>query len=173
MSSDSGSSPGYAPRPISVIVTGMPVLRTSSRSSCAGVAADDAAAGVDHRPLGALDRRRHLRDLLGLGLALFDVIARQVHRRVVVGHDLRLLHVLRHVDQHRARPARRGDVKRLAHDAGHVVDVGHQIMVLGDAAADFDDRRFLKGIGADHGGPDLAGDGDQRNAVQLGVGDGT
>ena len=29
-------------------------------------------------------------------------------------------------------------------------DVGHQVMVLGDAAADFDDRRFLKGVGADH-----------------------
>ena len=45
-------------------------------------------------------------------------------------------------------------------------------MVLGDAAADFDDRRFLERIGADDLGADLAGDRDQRNAVELGVGDG-
>jgi hypothetical protein len=62
-------------------------------------------------------------------------------------------------------------VKRFAHDARQIVDVGHQVMVLGDAAADFDDRRFLKGVGADHRGLHLAGDGDQRNAVELGVGD--
>ena len=62
---------------------------------------------------------------------------------------MRQLHVLRHVDQHRARPAGGGDVKRFPHHAGNVVDVGDQVMVLGDAAADFDDRRFLERIGAD------------------------
>ncbi len=35
------------------MVTGMPVLRTSSASSSLAPAAIDAAAGVDHRPLGA------------------------------------------------------------------------------------------------------------------------
>ena len=35
----------------------------------AGLAADDAAAGVDHRPLGELDRRGDLLDLLRPGLA--------------------------------------------------------------------------------------------------------
>ena len=45
-------------------------------------------------------------------------------------------------------------------------------MVLRDAAADFDDRRFLERVGADDLGGHLAGDGDQRNAVELGVGDG-
>ena len=44
--------------------------------------------------------------------------------------------------------------------------------MLRDAAADFDDRRFLKRIGADDLGGHLAGDRDQRNAVELGVGDG-
>ena len=51
-------------------------------------------------------------------------------------------------------------------------DVGHQVVVLGDAAADLDDRRFLKGVGADDRRADLAGDGQQRDAVELGVGDG-
>ena len=44
--------------------------------------------------------------------------------------------------------------------------------MLGDAAADLDDRRFLERVGADHRRGHLAGDGDQRNAVELGVGDG-
>ena len=121
--------------------------------------------------LASLIAADDLRDLLGPGLPQLAVVAGQVHRRVVVGHDLRLLHVLGHVDEHRARPAGGGDVKRLLHHAGHVLDVGHQVVVLGDAAADFDDRRFLEGVGADDGGADLAGDGDERDAVQLGVGE--
>ena len=51
-------------------------------------------------------------------------------------------------------------------------DVGDQVVVLGDAAADLDDRRLLEGVGADDRRAHLAGDGQQRNAVQLGVGDG-
>ena len=45
-------------------------------------------------------------------------------------------------------------------------------MMFGDGAADFDYRRFLEGIGADHAGGNLAGDGDERNAIELGIGDG-
>ena len=44
-------------------------------------------------------------------------------------------------------------------------------MVLGHAAADFDDRRFLEGVGADDAGAHLAGDGQHGDAVELGVGD--
>ena len=36
----------------------------------------------------------------------------------------------------------------------------YEIMVLGDGPAHLDDRRFLEGVGADDGGADLAGDGD-------------
>ena len=36
----------------------------------------------------------------------------------------------------------------------------------------FDDRRFLKGVGADRVDRHLAGDRDHRHAVELGVGDG-
>ena len=68
---------------------------------------------------------------------------------VVVGHALGLLHVLGHVDEHRARPAGGGDEERFLHDAGDVGHVGHQVVMLGDAAADFDDRRFLERVGAD------------------------
>ena len=43
-------------------------------------------------------------------------------------------------------------------------------MVLGDGAADLDHRRFLERVGADDLRRHLAGDGDDRQAVELGVG---
>ena len=43
-------------------------------------------------------------------------------------------------------------------------------MMLGDGAADLDDRRFLKSVGTDDGRADLAGDGDHRHGIHLGVG---
>ena len=116
----------------------------------AGIAADDAAAGVDDRPLGQLDRRGDLVDLLGLGARVLHAEAGQIGLGVVIGHRLVQLHVFRHVDEHRSLPAGRGDDERLVHDAGDVVHVGHQVVMLGDAAADFDDRRFLERVGADH-----------------------
>ena len=56
----SGSSLGKAPRPITVIVDGDAGLLGERAELFAGVAADDAAAGVDDRPLGQLDRRGDL-----------------------------------------------------------------------------------------------------------------
>ena len=44
-------------------------------------------------------------------------------------------------------------------------------MVLGHAAADFHDGSFLEGVGADDAGAHLAGDGQDGDAVELGVGD--
>ena len=67
------------------------------------------------------------------------------------------------------RPVR-GDVERLLDDPGDVAGVLHQVMMLGDRPADLDHRRFLEGVGADDVGGDLAGDGDDRQRVHLGVG---
>ena len=172
MSSDKGWSPGNPPSPVRVVVTGMPVLATNSANSACGAGGDDAAAGVDHRPLGLPDQFGQRGDLPGAGPGLAGAIAGQIHGNVVVGHGPGKLHVLGKIDQHRAGPLRGGDVKRLTHHPRHVGHVGHQAVVLGDAAADLDDGRFLEGVAADHGGAHLTGDGQQGNAVQLGVGDG-
>jgi hypothetical protein len=50
---------GKAPRPISVLVQGMPVSRTNSprQARRLGAGVDDAATGVDHRPLERLSMR--------------------------------------------------------------------------------------------------------------------
>ena len=138
----------------------------------ARVRADDAAAGVNDRALGELDRRRDLANLLGLRLRFLHLETGQIRLDIVVGHGLVHLHILRHIDQHRALAAGGGDDERFLHDAGHVVHIGHKIMMLRDAAADFHDRRFLERVGADDPGGHLAGDRDQRDAVELGIGDG-
>ena len=67
-------------------------------------------------------------------------------------------------------PAGTGQVKRLLDDPRDVPGVLHQVMVLGDRPRDLDHRRFLKRIGADDVPWDLAGDGNQRNRIHLGVG---
>src|SRR5207248_4024697 len=77
---------------------------------------------------------------------------------------------LGHVDDDGAGPARAGDVEGLLEDADDVLGAGDEVVVLGDGPANLDDGRLLEGVGADDGGADLAGDGDQRDGVHLGVG---
>ena len=100
-------------------------------------------------------------------------IARQLHGIVVVGRGLHELDIFGQIDQHRSWPAGRRHMESLANHPGNVVHTGDQIMMFSHASADFDDRRFLKCIGADHRRSDLAGNGQHRNAVQLGVGQGS
>ena len=99
------------------------------------------------------------------------MVARQVHRGIEVGHNLRHLNILRQVDEDWARTACCSNVKRLSHHAGDVVGIGHKIVVLGDTATDFNDRRLLKRIGADHAGADLARNRNHRHAVHPRVSD--
>ncbi len=72
MPSHCGSAAGKAPSPISVEVIGKPVSLTSSRreSQAAAPGIDDAAAGVEQRPLGG---RHHLDRLLDLVRIAFEL----------------------------------------------------------------------------------------------------
>ena len=100
-----------------------------------------------------------------------EPVAGQVHRRVEVGvAEDGVLDVLGHVDQHRAGPAGAGDVEGLLDDPGDVPGRLDEVMVLGDRPADLDHRRLLERVGPDHAGGHLAGDGDDGQAVHLGVG---
>ena len=98
-------------------------------------------------------------------------VAGKIHRHVVdrVGND-RVLNVLGNVDQHRPGPARPRQMKRFPHDPGDVLGVLDQVMVLGDRARHLHHRRFLERVGADHVPRNLAGHGDQRHGIHLGVG---
>ena len=134
------------------------------------VGGDHAAAGVDHGPLGPLDGGCNLRDLLRMGRSpRLGMVAGQVHCAVVVGHDLCKLNILWQIDEHRARPARGGDVKRLLHHPGEVFGIGDKVVMLGDPAADLHHRRFLKRVGANHARADLTGEHDEWDAVEFGI----
>ena len=50
------------------------------------------------------------------------------------------------------------------------MNVGDHVVVFGDRSTDLDHRRFLKCIGADGFLRNLAGDRDDRHAVQFGIG---
>jgi len=129
-----------------------------------------AAADVQHRPRGARDQPRGLADLLGVRPGR-RAVARQVqHGRPREG-ALRLQDVLGQVDQDGARASGAGQVEGLGDRAGDVVGRLHEEVVLGDRHRDADDVGLLEGVRADRGARHLAGDGHQRDAVHVGVGD--
>ena len=100
-----GSLAGRAPRPIRVLTAGASMSSANSRSSARGVGGDDAAAGVDQRPLGFRIIWAARRDLAGVAFGE-DLVAGQVDGgdgRVVA---LRLKTVLGDIDQHGAGPCR-------------------------------------------------------------------
>ena len=63
------------------------------------------------------------------------------------------------------------DVEGFLHDARDVVDVGDQIAVLHDRQRHAEEIGFLEGAFADHRLRHLAGDGDQRDGIHVGIGD--
>ncbi len=84
----------------------------------------------------------------------------------VLGAGLLLERVLGDVDVDRARPSGAGDVERLGHDAGQVVGVAHEVVVLGHRQRDAVDVDLLERVLADQRGRDVAGDGDHRHRVE-------
>ena len=171
MPTNSGWVPGNPPRPIRVVLTGMPVTSDRRVSSRRGLAGDDPAAGVDDRPLGAGERA-------GGGLDLARVAG--AGRRPVAGHlgqgalevgDIARPLVNADVHQHRPGPPALGDVEGLGERQGQVVGVLDQVGVLHHRQGDADDVGLLEGVGADARRAHLTGDRHQRHRVHVGVGD--
>ena len=82
----------------------------------------------------------------------------------------RELHVLGHVDQHRAGTAGGRDIERLVQHLGEIVDVAHQPVVLGAGPGDADGVAFLERVVADQMRRHLPGDADQRNRIHQRIG---
>ena len=135
-----------------------------------GLAADDAAADVEHRFTGRRDQLGGLADLAVVRLGV-RLVARQLDPRRPAERALSLQNILGNVDQHRSWPAGRGDVERLGHHPRDVVAVAHQEVVLGDRHRDARDIGFLEGVGADQPATDLPGDRDHRDRIHVGVGE--
>ena len=62
-------------------------------------------------------------------------------------------------------------MERLVDDLGDVGRTVHQVRVLDDRQGDAGDVGLLEGVGADQVVLDLAGDGHDRDGVEVGVGD--
>ena len=82
---------------------------------------DDAAAGIDQRPLGFPDHLRGAADLAGVAFGE-DLVAGQVNGGHGLIVALGLEHVLGDIDQHRTGPAAGGDVKRFVDDLRQILE---------------------------------------------------
>src|SRR5262249_36947269 len=76
---------------------------------------------------------------------------------------LRKLNVFWHVDDHRPRPAARGDVKSLVQYTGQILDALDQVIVLRARPGDADSIAFLERVVADQMRRHLTGDADDRD----------
>ena len=136
-----------------------------------GTGRDDSTTGVNHGTLGQLNRRRDLLDLFWPHLReRYQAIAGQVHCLVPVRNLRAQLHVFRHVNQNGTGTSGRRDVECLFNDTRQIGDIRTQVVMLGNAAANFYDGRFLKRILTDEVCWHLPGNGDHWDTVELRIG---
>ena len=125
---------------------------------------DDAAAGVDHRPLGGFQRGDGLGDLpqVGRGLRAVGAVRRGGGGLIgrLVDQD-----VLGQIDHHRAGPAGARDIERLMHHPREILGALDEVVVLGRGAGDAGGVGLLEGVVADQMGRHLAGQAHERDAV--------
>ena len=134
-----------------------------------GAGVDDAAADVEHRLLGARDRERRLLDLQRVALAR-RAVAGQIDLLRPAERERRIGDVLRDVDQHRPRAARRGQVEGLHEHARDVLDLRDEVGVLDDRHEDAGRVGLLEGVRADQVRRHLARDDHERRRVEERVG---
>ena len=125
---------------------------------------DDAAAGIHHRPRGALEQRHRLGDALRVRRGARPVAAMRGGTRLLVRRRVDE-NVLGQVDQHRAGAPGAGHMERLMHHAGEIARAFHQIIMLGRLARDAGGVGLLEGVIADQMRGHLAGQADQGDAV--------
>ena len=99
------SSPGNAPKPISVLVTGAPSAAREFDKIGRGVGQNHAAAGINHRPLRAFDKRQRALDLPRMAFGRRAIRAQfNIARILILGFLHR--HIFRDIDQNRPPAAR-------------------------------------------------------------------
>ena len=139
------------------------------RFACLRAAVDDATAGIKDRCFRAHDHFGGGVDRLEIPLGL-GLVAAVALGRVPGEFCCRHLDILGNVDDHRTRTAPGRDMKGFPNDMRQIGRLFHQIIMLGAVARDTDRVGFLKGVGADQVGCDLAGDDHHRNTVHQRIG---
>ena len=127
--------------------------------------------GIDHPAADIEERLPSIRHQLDRGRNRLQVRlgARPIALVALLGRTLIGAggdqNILGQVHQHRAGPAVRRHVKGLVHHAGKVVDVLHQIIVLGAGPGDAGGVGLLERVVADQMGRHLAGQADHRDRI--------
>ena len=162
----SGCPPGMTPRPIPLVIAGMPVPSTSRQRGLLGAVGPDVGAEDQDRLLRAAQQVGDLLDRVGVrGLAPRTLAGRQA----AGGRVVELVH--RDVHEHRAavRGARQGE--RLVDPAEHVAGRHQCARLLRDGGEDRRLVELLEGTGAPAVLRRPAADDDHRRAGELGLGD--
>ncbi len=141
----------------------------------AGVAGDDPVAAEDDRPFAAVDQFDRLfhrfacrgRVVEEAGQMRAEVTAVEL---VALGNG-GVLDVLGDIEHHRPATPGGGDVEGFVYRPFDLLDIQGHVGLFADRHHDPDHVAFLKGVGSDDAGGDLAGDGDDGDRVHVGVGD--
>ena len=137
-------------------MTGMRVFSAQVAQLVVGPGEDDPVPGQDQRAAGLVQQARRPAHGVDVPLRPGPEPGEGQLLRVLevadVGGD-----VLGDVDQHRAGAPGAGDVEGLPHHPGQVLDVHHQVVVLGDGHGDPGGVGLLEGVLADHVGGHLPG----------------
>lgn len=133
-----------------------------------GAGMHNAAAEIEERTLGRVYHCSRLRDEVGVRRS--DRI-RSPRFRPGADFDALVLHVLRDIDEHRAGTARSRQPEGLWDHGQQLLGRADEEVMLGDRDRHAVDIDLLEGVGTDHRTRHLARDGDERNRVELGVGD--
>ena len=153
---------------MNVSATGMPVARTNSRSAARRSAADHAVAGQRDR----IDARRGRGRPPCSSSRAWGSGVRGLAARQRLGVDLGRHHVLGQLDVRGAGLLGLGDLEGLAHDLGDDRRVGQPRVPLGDRAHHAQQVDVLVRLLVHPLEIALAGEGDERGAVEVGVGHG-
>ena len=132
---------------------------------------NDAVAGQNDRPPGLVDEsERGVDFLLAREENRFPAM-RLGSRGFPVENAGGLLGVLGDVQEHRAGPVGRRNLKGFAQRRSNFLGARDQIVVLGDRKRDSGDVAFLESVGPDHRAADLAGDANDRGRIHHRRGD--
>ena len=148
-----------AQRGVDLIGQGQGLLGSPTRDQTAAEVDKGALAGVDgFDGLPERGPRRGKRGVKGQRLSRFII-------------EQRLLNVLGDVDQHGTRTTRRGNLEGLANGGGKVLDLAHEVVVLGDGQRDARDVDLLEAVSTDERVGHVAGNSHERNRIEVGGGD--
>ncbi len=167
---NSGSSGAIAPNAINVHTTGADARCASSRGERRGLRGDHPAAKVKHRTLRVEEQVRERGDAIVLARAHLLPSSR-LRQRILVDRDARALHVLRHIDCHRARTAGFRNRERERHHLEQLLGGTHEEVMLRDRQRESVGVDLLERVGADHALRHLAGDRHQGHRIEARVGD--